>query len=178
MPSDIIVALDIPVYKIWFVCNYKAHQPNTVLLDNALATTGAGVPAAIVAQLVHLDRKILEICGDDGFTINSQELKTAVQLSLQLATLILRDKAYGTIQWKQANMGSPNFGVEYDNSDFVKYAKRSGAHGHRLTSADQLLDILKTCPDSLGVHGIEAPVDYSENDRILNHDIQELSQEV
>ena len=25
--SDIIVALDTAVYKIWFACNYKAHQP-------------------------------------------------------------------------------------------------------------------------------------------------------
>ena len=35
-------ALDNGVYKIWFARNYRAHQPNTVLLDNALATMGAG----------------------------------------------------------------------------------------------------------------------------------------
>ena len=47
-----IIALDNGVYKIWFARNYKAHFPNTVLLDNALATMGAGLPSAIAAKLV------------------------------------------------------------------------------------------------------------------------------
>jgi len=83
MPSDGIIALDNGVYKIWFARNYKTHQPNTVLLDNALATIGAGVPSAIAARLVYPDRKIMAICGDGGFMINSQELETAVRLNLQ-----------------------------------------------------------------------------------------------
>ena len=52
MPSDGILSLDNGMYKIWFARNYQAHQPNTVLLDNALATMGAGLPAAIAAQLL------------------------------------------------------------------------------------------------------------------------------
>ena len=36
-----IIALDNGVYKIWFARNYLAFQPNTILLDNALATMGA-----------------------------------------------------------------------------------------------------------------------------------------
>ena len=48
-----IVALDNGMYKIWFARNYKAHMPNTVLLDNALATMGAGLPSAMAAHLVY-----------------------------------------------------------------------------------------------------------------------------
>ena len=79
MPSDGIIALDNGVYKIWFARNYKAHMANTVLLDNALATMGAGLPSAMAARLVHPDKKILAICGDGGFMMNSQEMETAVQ---------------------------------------------------------------------------------------------------
>ena len=43
MPADGIIALDNGMYKIWFARNYPAHSPNTVLLDNALATMGAFV---------------------------------------------------------------------------------------------------------------------------------------
>jgi acyl-CoA reductase-like NAD-dependent aldehyde dehydrogenase len=60
-------ALDNGVYKIWFARNYKAHSPNTVLLDNALATMGAGLPSAMAAHLVFPDRKVMAICGDGGF---------------------------------------------------------------------------------------------------------------
>src|SRR5690606_9810423 len=45
MPQDGIVTLDNGIYKIWFARNYKAAKPNTLLLDNALATMGAGLPS-------------------------------------------------------------------------------------------------------------------------------------
>tara|TARA_R110002073_G_scaffold35970_17_gene104946 strand:- start:13091 stop:14737 length:1647 start_codon:yes stop_codon:yes gene_type:complete len=170
-----IIALDNGVYKIWFARNYKATAPNTVLLDNALATMGAGLPSAMAAKLVHPDRQVMAICGDGGFMMNSQELETAVRLNLDLVVLVLRDDAYGMIKWKQANMGLKNFGLDYGNPDFVKYAEAYGANGHRVASSEELLPLLSHCLDSPGVHLIEVPVDYSENDRILNHEIQELS---
>ena len=178
MPADGIIALDNGVYKIWFARNYKAHAPNTVLLDNALATMGAGLPSAMAARLVHPDRKITAICGDGGFMMNSQELETAVRLQMQLVVIILRDNAYGMIKWKQAHMKLQPFGLDYGNPDFVKYAESYGAHGYRVESADGLLPILEHCHASPGVHVIEVPVDYSENDQILNHDIQRLSSKV
>ena len=170
-----IIALDNGVYKIWFARNYRATAPNTVLLDNALATMGAGLPSAMAAKLVHPDQQVMAICGDGGFMMNSQELETAVRLGLDLVVLILRDNAYGMIKWKQANMGLTEFGLDYGNPDFVKYAESYGAHGHRVTSSDDLQPLLATCLSSKGVHVIDVPVDYTENDRILNHEIKEQS---
>lgn len=171
-----IIALDNGVYKIWFARNYKAHSPNTVLLDNALATMGAGLPSAMAAKLVYPDRQVVAICGDGGFMMNSQELETAVRLKMNLVVLILRDDAYGMIKWKQANMGFENFGLDYGNPDFVKYAESYGAFGHRVASAAELAPLITDCHNTPGVHVIDVPVDYSDNDRILNHEIQERSQ--
>ena len=170
-----IIALDNGVYKIWFARNYLAHAPNTVLLDNALATMGAGLPSAIAAKLVHPDQTVTAVCGDGGFMMNSQELETAVRLGLDLVVVILRDNAYGMIKWKQANMGLPEFGLDYGNPDFVQYAQSYGAEGHRVESAAGLLPLLQSCHKKGGVHLVEVPVDYSENDRILNHEIKQLS---
>ena len=178
MPDDGIIALDNGVYKIWFARNYQAHEPNTVLLDNALASMGAGVPSAMAARLVHPDRKVMAICGDGGFMMNSQELETAVRLDMQLVVLILRDDAYGMIKWKQAGMGLDPYGLDYGNPDFVKYAESYGAHGHRVAAADELKPLLERCHQSPGVHVIDCPVDYAENDRILNREIQEQSAKV
>ena len=77
MADDGIICLDNGVYKIWFALNYRAHEPNTVLLDNALATMGAGLPSAMAARLVEPDKQVMAICGDGGFMMNSQELETA-----------------------------------------------------------------------------------------------------
>lgn len=175
MPDDGIIALDNGVYKIWFARNYNAHMPNTVLLDNALATMGAGLPSAIAAKIVHPDRRVMAICGDGGFMMNSQEMETAIRLKLELVVLILRDDAYGMIKWKQANMGFDNFGLDYGNPDFVQYANSYGAQGHRLESTESLTSLLEECFETPGVHLIEVPVDYSENDQILNREIKEKS---
>ena len=175
MPSDGIIALDNGVYKIWFARNYKAHQSNTVLLDNALATMGAGLPSAMAARLVYPERRVMAICGDGGFMMNSQELETAVRLQMNLVVLILRDDAYGMIKWKQAAMKFPEFGLDYNNPDFVKYAESYGAQGHQVKSTGDLLSLMVECHSNGGVHVIDIPVDYSENDRILNREIKEKS---
>jgi acetolactate synthase-1/2/3 large subunit len=175
MPSDGIICLDNGVYKIWFARNYPARQQNTVLLDNALATMGAGLPSAMASAMVYPDRKIMAICGDGGFMMNSQEMETAVRLGLNLTVLILNDNSYGMIRWKQANMGFADWGLTYGNPDFVKYAESYGAFGHRVESAAQLPDLLRHTLATPGVHLIDCPIDYADNDRILNRDIKELS---
>jgi len=175
MPDDGIICLDNGVYKIWFARGYAAHRPNTVLLDNALATMGAGLPSAMMSAMVYPDRKVMAICGDGGFMMNSQEMETAVRLGLNFTVLILRDDSYGMIRWKQANMGFADWGLTYGNPDFVKYADSYGAKGHRVESAAHLTEVLKHCRDTPGVHLIDCPVDYTENDRILNVQIKELS---
>jgi acetolactate synthase I/II/III large subunit len=178
MPSNGIVALDNGIYKIWFARNYKAHMPNTVLLDNALATMGAGLPSAMAAHLVYPDRPVIAVCGDGGFMMNSQELETAVRLKMNLTIVILRDDGYGMIRWKQANMGFTDFGLDYGNPDFVKYAQAYGANGHRVENAEAVLSLLERCLSTPGVHVIDCPVDYSENDRILNTELKTRSSAV
>jgi len=175
MPDDGIICLDNGVYKIWFARNYKAHQSNTVLLDNALATMGAGLPSAMAAHLVYPERKVMAICGDGGFMMNSQELETAVRLQMNIVVLILNDNSYGMIRWKQANMGFKDWGLQYGNPDFVKYAESYGANGHFVKSSEELPALLEKCLNAKGVHLIECPVDYSDNDEILNSQIQKLS---
>ncbi|MXI49874.1 acetolactate synthase large subunit [Pseudomonas moraviensis] len=175
LPSEGIVALDNGIYKIWFARNYKAHKPNTVLLDNALATMGAGLPSAMAAHLVYPDRPVVAVCGDGGFMMNSQELETAVRLKMNLTVIILRDGGYGMIRWKQSNMGFTDFGLDYGNPDFVMYAQSYGAKGHRVESANGFLPLLQHCLSEPGVHVIDCPVDYSENDFILNSELRRRS---
>ena len=139
-----------------------------MLLDNALATMGAGLPSAMAASLIDPDRNVVAVCGDGGFMMNSQELETAVRLGLNLVALVLRDNGYGMIKWKQAHMGLADFGLDYGNPDFVRYAESYGAGGHRLERTGELAGLLKGCLDAGGVHLIEVPVDYSENHKLLD----------
>jgi acetolactate synthase-1/2/3 large subunit len=175
MPEDGIICLDNGMYKIWFARYYRAHEPNSLLLDNALASMGAGLPSAIATKIVHPERKVMAVCGDGGFMMNSQELETAVRHKLDLVILVLRDDAFGMIRWKQENMNFPDFGMTLSNPDFVAYAKSYGAHGHRVESADAFAPLVRECFAAPGVHLIDVPIDYSDNERVLNREIKHLS---
>jgi acetolactate synthase-1/2/3 large subunit len=172
MPEDGIVCLDNGMYKIWFARNYRTRVANTLLLDNALATMGAGLPSAIMAAMLNPTRRVLAVCGDGGFMMNSQELETAVRLELNLVVLILQDNAYGMIRWKQAADGFPDFGMTFSNPDFVDYAGAYGARGSRVDSAQGLVPALEAAFAGRGVQLVIVPVDYSENMRVLVEELR------
>ena len=167
MPEGGIVALDNGMYKIWFARNYRTWVPNTLLLDNALATMGAGLPSAMMAAMLHPDRRVLAVCGDGGFMMNSQELETAVRLKLNLVVLILDDNGYGMIRWKQAVDHFTDWGLTFGNPDFVKYAEAYGAKGSRVETTEDLVPTLEAAFAGGGVHVVTVPIDYSENMRVL-----------
>lgn len=171
MPEDGIVALDNGMYKIWFARNYLTQQPNTVLLDNALATMGAGLPSAMMAAMLYPGRRVMAVCGDGGFMMNSQEMETAVRLGLDLVVLVLRDDSYGMIRWKQAVDQFPDWGLTFGNPDFVRYAEAYGATGHRVAAAADFAPLLEQAFAAGGLHLIEVPIDYSENKRVLTDEL-------
>jgi acetolactate synthase I/II/III large subunit len=172
MPEDGIVCLDNGMYKIWFARNYRTHVANTLLLDNALATMGAGLPSAMMAAMLYPKRRVLAVCGDGGFMMNSQEMETAVRLGLNLVVVILEDSAYGMIRWKQAVDKFPDWGLTFGNPDFVKYAQSYGAHGWRIEKADDLVSTLDDAFKDGGVHLVTVPIDYVENTRVLVEELR------
>ena len=167
MPEDGIVCLDNGMYKIWFARNYRTHVANTLLLDNALATMGAGLPAAIAVAILHPRRRVLAVCGDGGFMMNSQEMETAVRLRLNVVVLVLQDDAYGMIRWKQQVDGFPDFGMTFGNPDFAAYARAHYAKGTQVETANGLVPALEAAFREGGVHLIAAPIDYTENIKVL-----------
>ncbi len=173
MPDDGIICLDNGMYKIWFARNYRTHIANTILLDNALATMGAGLASAMMAAMLYPERRVMAVCGDGGFMMNSQDLETAIRLGLNLVVLIVEDYGYGMIRWKQAAMGFADFGLSFANPDFVAYAAAYGAKGARVTVADQLLGALDAALAAGGVQLVIVPVVYSENKRVLIDELAE-----
>ncbi|WP_331000286.1 acetolactate synthase large subunit [Pseudosulfitobacter pseudonitzschiae] len=178
MPEDGIVCLDNGMYKIWFARNYRTHVANTLLLDNALATMGAGLPSAIMASMIYPDRRVMAVCGDGGFMMNSQEMETAVRLGLNLVVVILNDSAYGMIRWKQSVDGFPDFGMTFGNPDFVRYAESYGAKGSLVSAVEDLVPVLDAAFTGGGVHLVEVPIDYSENTRVLVDELRNRTPDV
>ena len=165
------------MYKIWFARNYRTSVANTLLLDNALATMGAGLPSAMMAALLYPERRVLAVCGDGGFMMNSQELETAVRLKLNLVVLILEDDAYGMIRWKQAVDEFPDFGLDVRQSRFRRLCQVLRRQGRaRRQGSRSSRPMLEAAFSEGGVHLVVVPVDYSENMRVLVDELHSVAQ--
>jgi acetolactate synthase I/II/III large subunit len=163
VPRDGIISLDNGMYKLWIARNYPAFEQNTVLLDNALATMGAGLGVGMASKMIHPSKKVVVVAGDGGFLMNVADLETAHRLKLDLVIVVLLDDGYGMIKWKQRSMGLSNFGLSFANPDFVKLAESFGAKGYKITSAKHFGTTLKKALSSKGIHILATPIDYSEN---------------
>jgi acetolactate synthase-1/2/3 large subunit len=172
-PSDIVVS-DVGAHKIWVSRLYQAYEPNTVIISNGFAAMGISLPGAIAAKLVYPDRRVVALCGDGGFLMNSQELETAKRIGANVTVVIWRDDGYGLIDWKQRNEFGQPFGVAFDNPDFVAYARSFGIAGFRPTSSADLYPTLMRALEVDGPSVVEVPIDYRENLRLTEH-LGELS---
>jgi acetolactate synthase-1/2/3 large subunit len=172
MPEDSILSLDNGLYKIWIARNYPAYEQNSVLLDNALATMGAGLSAGIAAKMLHPEQKVAVVAGDGGIMMNIAELETAVRLGVDLVVIVLCDGEYGMIRWKQRDMEFKDFGLKFGNPDFVKLAESFGAVGHRVTKTEEFASKLKDALDGKGVHIIECPINYAHTNAALGENLR------
>ena len=77
------------------------------------------------------------------------------------------------IKWKQKGLGFDDFGLDYNNPDFVRYAESYGALGHRPESCEDFCHILDVCLKTEGLHLIDLAVDYSLNHAILNEKLKQ-----
>ena len=164
-PDDIVVS-DVGAHKVWVARLYQAYEPNTVIISNGFAAMGISVPGAIAAKLVHPDRRVVALCGDGGFLMNSQELETAKRIGANITVVVWRDDGYGLIDWKQRNEFGRPFGVEFGNPDFVAYAQSFGIAGFRPSSAEDLAATYRRALDVAGPALVEVPIDYRENLRL------------
>lgn len=109
LADDDILALDNGLYKVWLARNYPARKPNTILLDNALATMGAGYASALEAKRLNPGQKVVCVTGDGGLMMNLGDLETVVRLGLDLVIIVLNNHSYGMIKWKQQSGGMHDF---------------------------------------------------------------------
>ena len=167
-PEDIVVS-DVGAHKVWVARLYQAYEPNTVIISNGFAAMGISLPGAVAAKLVHPERKVVALCGDGGFLMNSQELETAKRIGANITVIVWRDDGYGLIDWKQRNEFGRPFGVEFGNPDFIDYARSFGIAGFRPASAADLLPTLRRALDVEGPSLVEVPIDYRENLRLTEH---------
>lgn len=164
-PKDIL-ALDNWLYKVWIARNYKAQYSNTVLLDNALATMWAGYATAMEAKRLNSDSNVVCVTWDGWLVMNLWDLETIVRLWLDMTIVILNNSSYGMIKWKQENAWFKDFGLDFNNPDFVKLADSFWAKWYKVTKKEDFKEILSKTLEEKWLKIIDLDFDYPVDGKI------------
>ncbi|RYL95712.1 acetolactate synthase AlsS [Sporolactobacillus sp. THM7-4] len=158
------VTCDVGSHYIWMARHFRSYEPKTLLFSNGMQTLGVALPWAMAASLVHDHAKTVAISGDGGFLFSSMELETAVRLKLPVVHIVWRDGTYDMVAFQQQMKYNRTSGVDFGPVDIVKYAESFGAKGLRVSSPDQLENVLREgLSYQEGPVIIDVPVDYSDN---------------
>lgn len=167
LADDDILTLDNGLYKVWLARNYPARKPNTILLDNALATMWAWYASAMEAKRLSPDKKVICVTWDWWIVMNLWDIETAVRMKLDLVIVILNNSSYGMIKWKQQGWGFDDYGLDFWEMDFIKLAESFGALGYKISKKEDFKPKLIEVMKKPGVQIIDLDFDYPDDGKIL-----------
>jgi pyruvate dehydrogenase (quinone)/pyruvate oxidase len=162
--DNAIVSSDSGTNTSWWARHISARRGQMYSCSGTLATMACALPYTIAAQLAYPQRQCVAFMGDGGFSMLMAELATAVKYKLPIVVVIIKNNVLGQIKWEQmVFLGNPEYGVELQPIDFVKFAEACGATGYRIDEPSQCGAILdKALANQSGPVIIEAVVDPFE----------------
>jgi len=166
LAAEDILALDNGLYKVWLARNYRARKPNTILLDNALATMWAWYASAMEAKRLHPDKKVVCVTGDGWLVMNLWDIETAVRMQLDLVIVVLNNSSYGMIKWKQQWGGFDDYGLDFGEMDFIKLSEGFWATGYKVAKKEDFKPLLSQVLQKSWVQIIDLDFDYPEDGKI------------
>jgi len=167
MPAGAIATVDAGAHMFPATAYWHAVEPGECLISNGLATMGFALPAAIAAQLVHPERRVVCFTGDGGLLMVASELETAARLRLPITIVVFDDGALSLIQVKQEQKGYADTAMRHEGPDLAALAR---AFGLVAFAASDEAGLQRALISALGVAGptlIAARIDASGYRRML-----------
>jgi acetolactate synthase-1/2/3 large subunit len=132
-------------------------NPAHYLDPGAFGCLGVGVPFGIAAALAFPERQVIVISGDGSFGFNAMEIDTAVRHGAKAVIVVANNGGWNIERYDQTvTYGGNLVGSELRYSDYAALARALGAHGERVTRAEELPNALEQAlaqaPALLDVH--------------------------
>ncbi len=144
-------------------CCVAGHQGWVVksgtrfVINNAIASMGYGLPAAIGLCLAGGRRDTVCLEGDGSLMMNLQELQTVVTNDLPIKLFLINNQGYHSIRITQNNLFSEHtkvgIGEESGDLSFPRFEKIAGAFGYPYYAAHSNDEMMKVIPEVLARPG-------------------------
>ncbi len=142
MGEDTLLCLDAGNNRQWFARHFRSTKAGQVFAPGGAGGVGWGTPAALAAQLLRRDAKVVAVCGDGGMMMMLHCLESAKQYGLPVTYVVLNNAALGNIRDFQAP--DRRYCTEYAAPDFASYARAAGCGAYKVERPGDLGDALKS----------------------------------
>jgi len=176
--GEAIIATGVGQHQMWAAQFCTFNKPRTFISSLGLGTMGFGLPSALGAKVAHPDKQVVDIDGDGAFTMNVQELATAVMEKIPAKVLLINNQHLGMVmQWEDIlykgnrantilcdpkNLGGPdNPAALYP--DWVKVCEGFGVSARRVIKKKDLAAGIKEMLASKGPFVLEVVVPNTEH---------------
>jgi len=166
-PAGTIATVDAGAHMFPATAYWQAVEPGECLISNGLATMGFALPAAIAAQLLHPERRVLCFTGDGGLLMVVAELETAARLRLPVVVIVFNDGALSLIQVKQEQKGYAGVPMRYEGPDLAALARSFGVVAFAASDETAFARALLSALAASGPTVIDARIDASGYRRTL-----------
>ncbi len=131
-----IICLDAGNNRQWFARHFRSKAAGQVMAPGGAGGVGWGAPAALAAQMIRSDARVIGICGDGGMLMMLHCLETARQYRVPVTWVVLNNAALGNIR----DFQSPErrYCTEYLAADIAAYARAAGCEAWRVSKTNEL----------------------------------------
>jgi pyruvate dehydrogenase (quinone)/pyruvate oxidase len=163
LADNAIISTDSGTITTWAARYIHLRRRQLFSCSGTLATMACALPYAIGAQVAFPGRQSVAFVGDGGFTMLMGEFATAVKHRLPIKVVVIKNNVLGMIKWEQmVFLGNPEYGVQLEPIDFVRFAEACGAVGFRCERPDEVHSALEAMMLADGPALCEAIVDPFE----------------
>jgi acetolactate synthase-1/2/3 large subunit len=163
--EDDLLVLDGGNNRMWFTHHFQCKKAGQVLAGGGVAAVGYGPPAALGAQMIEPDRKVICVCGDGGMMMQLYCLEMARDLELPVNFVILNNSCLGNVRDFLA--AERRIATDYSQPDFARIAQGFGLESVRVEKPQELGDALRMAHESPGPSVVEVIVDDQPHFRLI-----------
>jgi acetolactate synthase-1/2/3 large subunit len=134
-PDDLVV-LDCGNNRMFMANLFQSKSAGQLLSPGGAAGVGWGVPAALAAQIIRPDKRVVGVCGDGGMMMMLHNLETAKQYDVPISYVVVNNACLGNVLDYQAPGRS--IATEYPETDFAGIARAIGCVGIKVENPADL----------------------------------------
>ncbi|MCQ9301929.1 pyruvate oxidase [Staphylococcus hyicus] len=142
--KDTVIAADVGTSTVWSTRYLNLGVDNKFIISSWLGTMGCALPTAIASRIAFPGRQVVAITGDGAFEMVMQDFATAVQYRLPMVIFVLNNQELSFIKYEQQAAGELEYGIEFSDMDFAKFAEICGGVGFTLKDPNEIDAVVQT----------------------------------